>query len=289
MAFGTIFQPDDLDDIADFKLGERYKVSLNSVSVVDSTTTKYRTQTAVSTADYHKNTEVALSKTSDSKDDEYLYVVGYGDITVPHNQLDATAAFVETKGYITLTGCVHFASKCISDNDGVAVKKGGPKHASPYSGIQDLDGSTAGQTKFPFGSQFDTESVDRAKLAKSTVYNLDGSEDITICNEVVVKDRQFDFHGGADQSRFVWNSCVMDQIPDDSKFYIGMSFETHDEHSSLISGTDLTNTVPLHLNLKFNMSDSNQEKVSQGDIITSFIHYDCILRLEPDGNVVTSQ
>ena len=81
----------------------------------------------------------------------------------------------------------------------------------------------------------------------------------------------------------------MDQIPDDSKFYLGMSFETHDEHSSLISGTDLTNTVPLHLNLKFNMSDSNQEKVSQGDIITSFIHYDCILRLEPNGDVITSQ
>jgi hypothetical protein len=109
-----------------------------------------------------------------------------------------------------------------------------------------------------------------------------------VCKEVIAVDSQFD-HATGDKARFFWNNCVMDQIPDDSKFYLAMSFETHDEHSSLISGTDLTNTVPLHLNLKFNTSTSNQEKVNQGDIITSFIHYDCILRLEPNGDVITSQ
>ena len=55
-------------------------------------------------------------------------------------------------GYITLTGCVHFGSKCISDNDGVLVKKGGPKHASPYTGIVDDDGSVGGQIAFPYGT-----------------------------------------------------------------------------------------------------------------------------------------
>jgi hypothetical protein len=80
----------------------------------------------------------------------------------------------------------------------------------------------------------------------------------------------------------------MDQIPDDSKFYMGMSFETHDEHESMVSGTDLTNTVPLHLNLKFSTTGGCQERINTGDIITSFVHYDCILRIEPDGGVISS-
>ena len=112
-------------------------------------------------------------------------------------------------------------------------------------------------------------------------------DEILVPNEVIKKDAQFDFSAG-DTGRFFWNSCVMDQVPDDSKFYIGMSFETHDEHESMVSGTDLTNTVPLHLNLKFSGTNTVQEKVKTGDIITSFIHYDCILRIEPDGNVVSS-
>ena len=109
MAFGTIFQPDDLDDIADFKLGERYKVSLNNA--VEATATAKRTQSAVSSGSYHTNTKVALSNTSDSKDDEYLYVVGYGDIVVPHNQVNGAGTFVETIGCVTITGCVHFEPK----------------------------------------------------------------------------------------------------------------------------------------------------------------------------------
>jgi hypothetical protein len=109
---------------------------------------------------------------------------------------------------------------------------------------------------------------------------------LDVCKEVIVKDRQFSVTD--DAGRFFWNTCVMDQVPDDSKFYIGMSFETHNEHEAMVSGTDLTNTVPLHLNLKFSGSKNIQEAVNQGDIITSFINYDCVLRLEPNGDVITS-
>jgi hypothetical protein len=106
---------------------------------------------------------------------------------------------------------------------------------------------------------------------------------------VVVRDRQFNYKDSADKGRFFWSTCVMDQVPDDSKFYIGMNFETHNEHESMVSGTDRTNTVPLHLNPKFNSGENKiNEKISNGDIITSFVHYDCILRIEPDGSTISS-
>lgn len=286
-AFGTIFQPDDLDDIHDFKLGERYKVSLKFAA--DPTFVKSNTQTASSLSLYHAPTVVAGDTTSDTKNNEYLYVVGYGDVTIPHNQSNDADEHVTTKGYISITGCVHFASKAASDAEGIHVLKNGPVHASPYIGIVNIDNTAANQTSFAAqkggASLIDLNDGDRAKLVKASAVVDDGHN---VAREVIVRDQQFD--DGGDKARFFWNSCVMDCIPDDSKFYIGMSFETHDEHSTMISGTDLTNTVPLHLNLKFATTSNNiQERVNQGDIITSFVHYDCVLRIEPDGNVVTSQ
>jgi hypothetical protein len=282
--FGTIFQPDDLDDISDFKLGERYKVStLNSVN----STAVGADQTVQSDSDYHKNTEITLGDPSDTTNDAYLYVVGYGDVVVAHTQVSGTS--IETKGYINLTGCVHFSSKAKDDTTGLLVKKGGPMQASPYAGIADITGAAAGQKKFGSGAAKGGGSVvdvatgaTAAKLSASVA----GSP-LAICQDVVVKDVQFNYKDG-DKSRFFWHSCVLDQVPDDSKFYIGMNFETHNEHESMVSGTDLTNTVPLHLNLKFSGSNNIQEKVNTGDVITSFIHYDCILRIEPDGNTVSS-
>lgn len=88
------------------------------------------------------------------------------------------------------------------------------------------------------------------------------------------------------------SACYLDRIPDDSNFYIGQSFETHEEHEKMISGTDLTNTTPLHINMKFDTTDKDQGKINapikQGDLLTAFLHYDCVLRIEPDGSCVSS-
>ena len=84
--------------------------------------------------------------------------------------------------------------------------------------------------------------------------------------------------------------CFLDRIPNDEDFYIGQSFESHEEHDTLISGTDLTNTVPLHINMKFEDSTTVNAlaPVKQGDLLTSFLHYDAVLRVEPDGSCISS-
>jgi hypothetical protein len=85
-----------------------------------------------------------------------------------------------------------------------------------------------------------------------------------------------------------------DLIPDDSSFFIGNSFETFMESPGLVSGSDLTNATPLHLKLKYaNLTDTNApeqffEHVSSKDVLTSFIHIDSVLRLQPDGTLISS-
>ena len=88
------------------------------------------------------------------------------------------------------------------------------------------------------------------------------------------------------------NLCYLDRVPDDKDFYIGQSFETHEEHAAMISGTDMTQTVPLHINIKFgvtsNTSGHPNAPVKQGDLLSAFIHYDAVLRIDPSGEVVSS-
>ena len=83
----------------------------------------------------------------------------------------------------------------------------------------------------------------------------------------------------------------LDLVPDDSDFYIGQSFETHEEHESMVSGMDTTNTVPLHVNLKFapgTAAGGANLPVKTSDLLTAFLHYDAVMRIEPDGSVVSS-
>ena len=87
------------------------------------------------------------------------------------------------------------------------------------------------------------------------------------------------------------NSVYLDVVAEDSSFYIGQSFETHAEHDRIVSGSDMTSVVPLHINMKFSDDsvDSNPHApVKQGDLLTAFIHLDAILRIEPDGSCVSS-
>ena len=86
-----------------------------------------------------------------------------------------------------------------------------------------------------------------------------------------------------------------DILPDDTSFFIGNSFETHHENARLISGADLTNAVPLHCRLEYDSASTNVDGganffqyLESGDPLTSFIHYDAVLRIEPDGNTISS-
>ena len=87
------------------------------------------------------------------------------------------------------------------------------------------------------------------------------------------------------------NAVYLDVIADDKDFYIGQSFETHAEHDRIVSGSDMTSVVPLHINMKFSdvaLGGNPHAPVKQGDLLTAFIHLDAILRIEPDGSVVSS-
>jgi hypothetical protein len=81
----------------------------------------------------------------------------------------------------------------------------------------------------------------------------------------------------------------VDIIPSDESFYIGCSFETHPEEVSLVSGSNLTNSTPLHVRLRYSTADGDfYEKRQSSDPFTSFVHIDAVLRLTPSGELISS-
>ena len=79
----------------------------------------------------------------------------------------------------------------------------------------------------------------------------------------------------------------------DKDFYIGQNFESHGEHSKMISGLDLTNSVPLHLNLNLSHPPGATPAIPApaapiGHQMSVFIHHDSLLRIEPTGEVTTA-
>ena len=81
----------------------------------------------------------------------------------------------------------------------------------------------------------------------------------------------------------------VDIIPSDESFYIGCSFETHPEEVSLVSGSDLTNSTPLHVRLRYSSENGDfYEKRENSDPFTSFVHIDAVLRLTPSGELISS-
>jgi hypothetical protein len=85
-----------------------------------------------------------------------------------------------------------------------------------------------------------------------------------------------------------------DLIPSDENFYISNNFETFMENSELVSGSDLTNATPLHIRLIYQGSISSTaneqyfENMNTQDVFTSFIHIDSVLRMQPDGTLISS-
>ena len=78
----------------------------------------------------------------------------------------------------------------------------------------------------------------------------------------------------------------------DKDFYIGCNFESHGEHSKMISGLDLTNSVPLHLNLNLSHQPGSDTVGAPaqpvGHQMSVFVHHDSLLRIEPTGEVTTA-
>ena len=89
-----------------------------------------------------------------------------------------------------------------------------------------------------------------------------------------------------------WVDC----IPSDEGFYVGCSFETHQEEPGLVSGSDLTNQTPLHLRMSYQGQGGGTghgtttffEGKDTSDVLTSFIHIDSVLRLQSDGTMISS-
>ena len=81
----------------------------------------------------------------------------------------------------------------------------------------------------------------------------------------------------------------VDVVPSDKSFYIGCSFETHPEEVSLVSGSDLTSSTPLHVRLRYNSGAGDfYEPRQSSDPFTSFVYIDAVLRLTPSGELISS-
>ena len=81
-------------------------------------------------------------------------------------------------------------------------------------------------------------------------------------------------------------------LPEDSSFYLGCNFQTHQESPNLISGSDLTNATPLLVKLQYETKRNNTENFyaarDPADQLTSFIGVDSILRILPNGDIQSS-
>ena len=81
-------------------------------------------------------------------------------------------------------------------------------------------------------------------------------------------------------------------MPDDSAFYVACSMESHpEENFSMVSGADLTQMTPLHVRMEFEQPPDDgrfyDAKVDT-DPFTTFVHVDSVLRLQPDGTLISS-
>ena len=261
------FRPSSLFDLKDIKLGDRVKVCL--INDTDSTLDNLTAATAdenlhgsfsKNTAHQSKEKEYAdnanVKSGAEGKEHTYLFVVGVGLDVVRKYKSDISAG--ATAMYETFRGCVALART----RDGINE-----------AGMDTNESMMAVEIK-----GFEAK---RGHIRKSVKTGVAGDTDTTA---VEVVDQAYGYDN--------ISACFLDRIPDDRDFYIGQSFETHEEHETMISGTDLTQTVPLHINLKFgdhsNALGFPNAPVKQGDLLTCFIHYDAVLRIEPSGEVVSS-
>ncbi len=83
----------------------------------------------------------------------------------------------------------------------------------------------------------------------------------------------------------------VDVIPDDDKFFLGNTFETFGSAApQLVSGSDLTQATPLLLKLDYQEPAASNMYAPRKDTdnFTSFVQIDSVLRLQPDGLLISS-
>lgn len=249
------FRPSNLFDLPDLKLGERVKIKFNN-NTLDAAAA---INTACNDTGYGTKGET----------DSYLYVVGVGLDVLVRCALKHDAGAGEN-GFTTLRGCVALAC-----TRGRSQTLGGEL----VSTFANRPGDDDAYRK----NAYLAEEI-RGFSVSRLIGGGNGTDlDLGYLHGLVPGAGDHQHHGYLGPA-----ACYIDVIPDDKDFYIGQSFEAHEEHDSLISGTDLTNTVPLHVNMRFDGADGKHEEIAQGDLLTAFIHYDSVLRIEPDGSVVSS-
>ncbi len=83
----------------------------------------------------------------------------------------------------------------------------------------------------------------------------------------------------------------VDVMPDDDKFFLGNTFETFGSAApQLVSGSDLTQATPLLLKLDYQEPSASDMYAPRKDTdnFTSFVQIDSVLRLQPDGLLISS-
>ena len=85
----------------------------------------------------------------------------------------------------------------------------------------------------------------------------------------------------------------VDQMPkSDEDFFFACNFETHQESPNLISGSDLSHNSPLHLRVDYQGEGSQPksffETRDQSDRFVSFVAIDSVVRLLPNGSLISS-
>jgi hypothetical protein len=74
--------------------------------------------------------------------------------------------------------------------------------------------------------------------------------------------------------------------------------ETFQQESGIVSGSNLTNATPLHIQLEYQAMEDEvgdadsktnfYEFINKSDVLTSYVHTDQVLRLQPDGTLISS-
>ena len=74
--------------------------------------------------------------------------------------------------------------------------------------------------------------------------------------------------------------------------------ETFQQASGIVSGSNLTNATPLHIQLEYQAMEDEvgnaaaklnfYEYVNKSDVLTTYVHTDQVLRLAPSGTLISS-
>ena len=259
---GLYWRPCDCRQLGDIKLGDRFKLNWGTSAKVaeDSALDRYyKSAGASNKVTGHRETDGTTQ--AGGSDGGFLFVTGVG-VTIYRRQLQGIMK--------AIPGCVQLSRMidgCASDQ---ATTLG--TRTLPAAGEEDLGKVTINMPP--------TMAVE---VLPTLAYNV-GARDATVTSVSNKGDNQTDA------------LCYIQKVPDDTDYFIGQSFETHEEHESMISGMDTTNVVPLHINLKFSSTKNLatgvnpyfNSDIKQGDLLTAFLHYDAVLRIEPDGSVISS-